>query len=210
MIGRMFFEFGMTVAVAVLISLFVALTLTPMLCSRMLKPLHGSSDSWASRSFDAFFEWLTRTYDAVLRKALRFRLAMVVLAIALVGVSFFLFRGLPNELAPTEDRSFAFGFVLAPEGSTLEYMDRYMRQIESILLPLPERQGLFTAAGLGFGGPGQVTNGFVFLRLKPRGERDRTQQEIVASLFPELISIPGVLVGISASVIPMSSASPMR
>ncbi|MBW2472239.1 MAG: efflux RND transporter permease subunit, partial [Deltaproteobacteria bacterium] len=192
-VGRLFNEFGLSVAVAVAISGFVALTLTPMLCSRMLKPLHGTSDSWASRSFDAFFEWLTRAYDVVLRGALRFRVAMILAAVGLVVASYFLFRGLPNELAPTEDRSIAFGFVLAPEGSTLDYMNRYMREIESILLPLPERQGLFTAAGLGFGGPGQVTNGFIFLRLKPRGERDRTQQEIVASLFPRLLSIPGVL-----------------
>jgi multidrug efflux pump len=192
-VGRLFNEFGLSVAVAVAISGFVALTLTPMLCSRMLKPLHGTGDNWASRSFDAFFEWMTRTYDATLRVALKHRLMMVLVAIGLVAASFFLFQSLPNELAPTEDRSIAFGFVLAPEGSTLEYMDGYMREIEGVLLDLPERAGLFTAAGLGFGGPGQVTNGFVFLRLKPRGDRDRTQQEIVASLFPRLISIPGVL-----------------
>ena len=59
---------------------------------------------------------------------------------------------------PTEDRGSAFGVVIAPEGATLDYTDRYMRQIEEILLPLPERQALFTATGLGFGGPGRVTN----------------------------------------------------
>lgn len=192
-VGRLFNEFGMTVAVSVAISGFVALTLTPMLCSRMLRPLHGTSDSWASRSFDRFFELLSRSYDWLLRRVLRYRWWMVAFAIALVAVSVHLFDRLPNELAPTEDRSIAFGFVLAPEGSTLDYMDRYMREIESILMPLPEREGLFVAAGLAFGGPGQVTNGFIFLRLKPRGERDRSQQEIVASLFPRLISIPGVL-----------------
>ncbi len=192
-VGRLFNEFGMTVAVAVAISGFVALTLTPMLCSKTLKPLHGVSKNWAGRSFDAFFEWLARTYDALLHRVLRWKWAMIVAAVVLIAVSVFLFQRLPNELAPTEDRSIAFGFVLAPEGSTLDYMDRYMREIESILIPLEERAGLFTAAGLGFGGPGQVTNGFIFLRLKPRSERDRTQQEIVASLFPRLISIPGVL-----------------
>ncbi|MBT8401758.1 MAG: efflux RND transporter permease subunit, partial [Rhodothermia bacterium] len=192
-VGRLFNEFGMTVAVAVAISGFVALTLTPMLCSKMLKPLHGVGENWAGRSFDAFFEWLARTYDATLQRVLRWKWAMIVGAIILIAVSVVLFQRLPNELAPTEDRSIAFGFVLAPEGSTLQYMDRYMREIESILMPLEERAGLFTAAGLGFGGPGQVTNGFIFLRLKPRSERDRSQQEIVGSLFPRLISIPGVL-----------------
>ena len=68
-----------------------------------------------------------------------------------------------------------------------------MRQVESRLLALPERQGLFTATGLGFGGPGNVTNGFMFLALKPRSERSKSQQEIIRELFPQLISIPGVL-----------------
>ncbi|MEK6570414.1 MAG: efflux RND transporter permease subunit, partial [Bacteroidota bacterium] len=77
--------------------------------------------------------------------------------------------------------------------ATLDYTDRYMREVENRLLPLPERRGLFTAVGLSFGGPGQVTNGVLFLALKPRSERDKSQQEIVRELFPRLISIPGVL-----------------
>ncbi|MDM7916559.1 MAG: efflux RND transporter permease subunit, partial [Candidatus Eisenbacteria bacterium] len=74
-----------------------------------------------------------------------------------------------------------------------DYTDRYMREVEARLLALPERQGLFTATGLGFGGPGRVTNGFFFLRLTPREERERSQQEVVGALFPQLFSIPGVL-----------------
>ncbi len=192
-VGRLFNEFGLTVAIAVAISGFVALSLSPMLCSKFLKPLHGVSQGWAGRSFDAFFLALSRAYDAVLHAVLRFKWLMIGAAVLLIAVSVLLFQRLPNELAPTEDRGLAFGIVLAPEGSTLSYMDRYLSEIESILLSVPEREGLFTAAGLAFGGPGQVTNGIVFLRLKPRSERDRSQQEIVASLFPRLISVPGVL-----------------
>ncbi len=192
-IGRLFNEFGLSVAVAVLISGFVALTLTPMLCSRMLRPLHGTGTGWASRSFDAFFEWLNRTYDRVLRGALRRRAVVLALAVGLVGLSVVLFRMLPRELVPIEDRGIAFGIVIAPEGATLDYTDRYMRQVEERLMPLPERNGLFTATGLGFGGPGRVTNGIVFLNLKPHGERKKSQQQIVQELFPQLFSIPGVL-----------------
>ena len=83
--------------------------------------------------------------------------------------------------------------MIAPEGSTLEYTDRYMRQVEAMLMPLPERAGSSPRSGLGFGGPGRVTNGFLFLNLKPRAERERSQQQIVQQLFPQLISIPGVL-----------------
>src|SRR5438093_5865367 len=192
-VGRLFNEFGITLAVAVLISGFVALSLTPMLTSRMLKPLHGGSDTWASRTFDAFFDWLNRFYDRVLRGALRHRgrvFGVAALLVLIAGAAFFFMR---RELVPTEDRGIAFGIVIAPEGSTLPYTDRYMRQLESILLRLPERRGLFTATGLGFGGPGQVTNGFIFVNLKPRHERHKSQQQIVQELFPQLFSIPGVL-----------------
>ncbi len=192
-VGRLFNEFGMTVAVAVLISGFVALTLTPMLSSKILKPLHGGSSSWASRSFDKFFEWLNRFYDRVLRSALHRPRLMIACAIAAVILSVIIFKLLPSELVPIEDRGFGFGVVIAPEGSTLDYTDRYMKQIEGRLLALPERRALFSATGLGFGGPGAVTDGFMFLALKPRDERSKSQQQIVQELFPQLISIPGVL-----------------
>jgi multidrug efflux pump len=145
------------------------------------------------RSFDAFFNFLNRAYDKTLRLALRYRVLMLVGAGAAVALIVLLVRVLPSELVPTEDRSIAFGIVIAPEGSTLDYTDNYMREVESRLLALPERQGLFTAIGLGFGGPGNVTNGFLFLNLKPHHDRDKSQQQIVQELFPQLISIPGVL-----------------
>lgn len=192
-VGRLFSEFGISLAVAVAISSFVALTLTPMLCSKILRRLHGTKSNWASRSFDKFFTWLDRFYERTLRLVLRHRLIAFVVAFAVLVVAIHLFRGLPRELVPTEDRNIAFGVVIAPEGSTLEYTDRYMRQLEEILLNRPEHAGLFTATGLGFGGPGRVTNGFLFFRMKPRNERDKTQQEIVQELFPQTFSIPGVL-----------------
>jgi len=192
-VGRLFKEFGVSVASAVLISGFVALTLTPMLCSRMLRPLHGGKQTWASRSFEAFFSGLDRGYRGALGGALRHRWLVVLAALVFMGGAYFVFRMLPRELVPTEDRGVAFGIVIAPEGSTLEYTDRYMREVEARIMPLPERHGLFTATGLGFGGPGRVTNGFLFLNLSERHTRERSQQQIVESLFPQLISIPGVL-----------------
>ena len=193
-VGRLFREFGITLAVAVAISSFVALTLTPVLCSRILRQKETDrSQRWTERSFDAFFTWLGDTYAATLRWSLRFKPLVFGGGLLLVAVSVWLFGRLPEELVPTEDRGTAFGIVLAPEGATLDYTDRYMRQIEDVLLPLPERRGLFTATGLGFGGPGRVTNGFVFLNLKPKAERERSQQELVAQMFPRLLGVPGVL-----------------
>lgn len=192
-VGRLFNEFGVSLAVAVLISGFVALTLTPMLCSKILKPIHGTGAGWASRSFDAFFELLDRYYHRILRGAMNRRRLMIVGGLVAIALSLVIFKFLPSELVPTEDRGIGFGIVIAPEGATLDYTDRYMQEIERRLLSLPERRALFTAIGLGFGGPGRVTNGFLFLALKPRGERDKSQQQIVQELFPQLISIPGVL-----------------
>jgi multidrug efflux pump len=192
-VGRLFNEFGVAVAVAVLISGFVALTLTPMISSQILRPLHGTSKGWASRSFDVFFEKLNQVYERSLRTALHYRVVMILGSIVLLVLAFVLFKMLPSELVPTEDRGVGFGIVIAPEGATLEYTDGYVREIERRLLPLPERQGLFTATGLSFGGPGSVTNSFMFLNLKPRDEREKSQQQIIEELFPQLISIPGVL-----------------
>ena len=213
-VGRLFNEFGLTVAVAVAISGFVALSLTPMLTSRMLRPLHGGGKGWATRTFDNFFHWLDRVYDRLLRGVMHRPWLVGGVALLLVGVSVVCFTFMRKELAPTEDRGVAFGIVIAPEGSTLAYTDKYMRQVESILLPMPERAGLFTATGLGFGGPGRVTNGFLFFRLKRLDERPKSwiktplpmlpmvqipmyraksAQEVVQQLFPQLISIPGVL-----------------
>ncbi len=192
-VGRLFNEFGVAVAVAILISGFVALTLTPMISSQILRPLHGASQNFASRSFDSFFEWLNRTYERLLRWSLRHRLIVISGGIATIILGIFLFRLLPSELVPVEDRGVGFGIVIAPEGSTLEYTDTYVKQIEHILLNNPDVQGLFSATGLSFGGPGSVTNSFMFLNLKPRSEREKSQQEIIQELFPQLISIPGVL-----------------
>jgi multidrug efflux pump len=192
-VGRLFREFGFSVAIAVALSGFVALTLTPMFSSRILKPIHGTGQGWASRSFDAFFAWLNRVYERSVRFALRHRILVISLAVVAVIISVGVFKFMPRELVPTEDRGIAFGIVLAPEGSTLAYTDRYMREVEKRLLALPETKGLFTAVGVGFGGPGRVTDGFLFLNLGPRSGRKRSQQQIVQSLFPQMFSIPGVL-----------------
>jgi multidrug efflux pump len=192
-VGRLFNEFGIAVAVAIFISGFVALSLTPMISSQILRPLHGTGKGWASRSFDAFFRKLNNVYDYILRRALRHRILVVTGALVVLIMGYFLFRLLPSELVPVEDRGFGFGIIIAPEGATLEYTDSYVKQVEQILLDLPEREGLFAATGLGFEGPGSVTTSFMFLNLKPRSQRNKSQQQIIQELFPRLMAIPGVL-----------------
>jgi multidrug efflux pump len=209
-IGKLFNEFGIAVAVSVLISGFVALTLTPMLCSRVLRRHefgsaeeavahrgHGAPPEEATAAkmsrFDRFFQAVHERYDRLLRKAVAHRaivMGATAVLIALIGV---LYVMLPKELVPTEDRGLIFNLVMAPEGSTLEYTDRYVRQAEAVFKQVPEVQGMFTAVGLGFGAPGRVSDGFMFVRLKPYGERKRSQQQIVQQAFPQMMAIPGVL-----------------
>ena len=222
-VGRLFNEFGIAVAVSVLISGFVALTLTPMLCSRLLKRAVGpgvheedqlAGDEVAASAagaaagasaaeveelrgwraaFNRFFHGLHVTYERHLRWVLGHRRGVMVGALGLVAVIALLFRLLPSELVPVEDRGLVFNIVLAPEGSTLEYTDRYMRQAEAVYQQMPDVESFFSAVGLGFGGPGRVTDGFMFVRLKPYGQRQHSQQQLVQMLFPRLLGIPGVL-----------------
>lgn len=197
-IGALFNEFGIAVAVAVMISGFVALTLSPMLCSRLLKvhvregatPHDGDDDHVKRTGWDAK---LHDFYERWLRHSLAHRRMVLAGMLVVAGLTVALYRILPSELVPTEDRGLVFNIVFAPEGSTLEYTDRYLKQAEAIYRTVPEVQGQFAAGGLGFGGPGRVTDGFIFVRLKPFEERKRSQQQIVQSVFGRMLSIPGVL-----------------
>ncbi|MBI3539596.1 MAG: efflux RND transporter permease subunit [Candidatus Eisenbacteria bacterium] len=210
-VGRLFNEFGIAVAVSVLISGFIALSLTPMLCSLILRRAagggtHGDEDveavsdeghveyarGWRG-TFDRAFHGLHVAYERTLRTALAHRGVVMGIAVFILVAIGGLFVVLPKELVPTEDRGMVFNVVLAPEGATLDYTDRYMRQVESIYQKVPAVEAFFSAVGLGFGGPGRVTDGFMFVRLKPYSQRTLTQQQIVGMLFPQLLGIPGVL-----------------
>ena len=198
-VGRLFNEFGIAVAVSVLISGFVALTLTPMLCSRILRP-HGVPEGGDAQGdgaaaervkmgwFDRFFARVTRTYERSVRFAVSHRLlTMGFTALAVVAI-FGFFMVLPRELVPTEDQGWIFTFVRAPEGATLDYTDHYTRMVEAIYDRLPAKDRMFTAIGLF----GPVTDGFMFVGLKPQGQRPPAQL-LAQMVFPQLMGIPGVL-----------------
>ena len=198
-IGRLFNEFGIAVAVSVLISGFVALTLTPMLCSRILTA-HGAGNGDAHRDerdskpavperwFDRLFARVANTYERSVRFAVSHRiLTMGATAIVVVAIGA-LFMLLPKELVPSEDRGWIFTVVRAPEGATLEYTDRYTQMVENVYQKLPAKDRMFTAIGLF----GPVTDGFMFVGLKPANQRPPVQM-LAQMLFPQLMSIPGVL-----------------
>ncbi len=189
--GRLFTEFALTVASAVLVSGFVALTLTPMMCSKLLK--HEIKHGYWFNLLQEFFDRLTAGYASALTKVITYRRTILAIFFAIVASSVALYMFIPKELAPLEDRGIFIGIELAPEGATMEYTDAYARQIEAMYAKVPEIKRYFVVVAPGLEKPNPVNFGMSFVMLKPWGERARSQQEIVQSLQGQLFGMPGVL-----------------
>jgi multidrug efflux pump len=183
--GRLFTEFAWALAGSVIVSGFVALTLSPMMCSRLLK--HQEKHGFFYNLIERFLVALTRGYSATLRAVLRFRPVVILVGIAVAASSYFIFTTIKPELSPTEDRGTIISFFLGSEGSTINYMERYAKQIEGVLAKVPEATGYFVVSGRP-----TLSQGIAFTRLQPWDERERKQQQIVESLGPELGKLPGV------------------
>jgi len=183
--GTLFAEFALTLAGAVLVSGFVALTLTPMMCSRLMRPheAHGRFYNFLERGIRA----LNRGYRRALVATLRARPAVVVVALAVAGSSYFLFTGLKSELAPVEDRGVLFTAGNAPEGSTIDFTSRYAERFEALLDQVPEVAHYFVIVG-----SRAVTELISFSQLTPWEDRTRTQMEIVRDIQPKLARVTGV------------------
>ncbi|MHC4946555.1 MAG: efflux RND transporter permease subunit [Planctomycetota bacterium] len=198
MVGRMFYEFGMTVAVAVLISLFVALTLTPMLCSRFLK-VHKKA-GFFGRIMERFHGALTSVYVFLLRGAVRVRVLVLLIGAAVFAVSIFFFAILGKEMAPPVDQSTIIMDLKGPEGATIQYMDRYLSEAERVLADTPEVLNFFAALGLSMGNISQPNLGIAFIRLKDLDERRhagmRGQHEVMAELRRRFGDIPGLTISV--------------
>lgn len=181
--GRLFIEFALTLASAVLVSGFVALTLTPMMCSRVLRT--GQNHGRLYLLIEGMLESLTARYRNGLARALRHRTVVLLAGVVVALSSGFLFTIIQSELAPIEDRGVIFGVVSGPEGSTLEYTLNTVEQIEGFYSNVPEMLSYQSVIGFP-----TVTDSFAILRLKPWDQRERSQQEIAASLQPAFSSLP--------------------
>jgi multidrug efflux pump subunit AcrB len=189
MIGRFFFEFGITVTVTVMASTFTALTLTPMLCSRLVRVPKQRGQLF--RASERGFQWLERRYAGLLRLALQRRWTTVGIGASAFGVGLLIAMSLPTEFAPTADRAELMIAFETPEGATLRDTDGYARQIEQVLADTPEVAHQFLVVGLSRGGgPGRVNEGFSWVHLTPRGERDLHQIEVMQELRARLAQIP--------------------
>jgi multidrug efflux pump len=190
-IGRFFYEFGVSVAAAVLVSLFVALTLTPMLCSRLLVV---DEPRGIFRAFERALSRFSAAYRRLLERALDHRALVAGIAMVTLAASAGLFLLLGKEFVPPEDRGGFMTVLESPEGSTLAYHDRLQLQVEKILSETPEVRTSAAFIGLAQAGPGAVNRGVIFSRLYPRSERQRSQQDVLTELRQRFAQIPGIRV----------------
>jgi multidrug efflux pump len=184
--GRLFTEFAWTLAGAVIVSGFVALTLSPMMCSKLLK--HQSHHNLIYRMIERVLDGVTAGYRALLKGALAVRPLVLLLGLAVAASSYFLFITLKSELAPVEDQGNIVAVFRGPEGATIDYTDTYAKKLEEIALTVPEADRVFVVSG----NP-TVSQGRIILRLTPWSERKRTQQEIGRSITPQMSAVPGVV-----------------
>jgi multidrug efflux pump len=184
--GRLFIEFALTLAGAVLVSGFVALTLSPMMCSKLLKnhERHGKLFMIGERALEA----LNRGYRRMLSPTIKAWPVVALVWIAVLGAAIYLVIKLPKELSPIEDRGTVVTFGIAPEGATIDHTFEYGRRIEAILRDTPDMSTYFLIVGFP-----AVNNVIAFGRLNDWTQRKVKQQQVVASLQPKIFAIPGVL-----------------
>jgi multidrug efflux pump len=213
-VGRLFSEFGFTLAASILFSCLIALTLTPMLTSQLFKG--GATRSRVSDHVAELFQMLSRWYENVLRRILRHCWTVVIVAaIAFVGAVALLFT-FQSESTPNDDRGAVRIVLNGPEGASLSYMDGYARKLEDIIEQEAkhgdiERFNIRVPGGGGGGGVGEVNRAQSFVVLSDWGERERTAEEIAASLRKKVQELPGVRASVvTPTAFNWGGSDPMR
>jgi HAE1 family hydrophobic/amphiphilic exporter-1 len=188
-IGRFFYEFGVTVSVSVLLSLLVALTLTPMLSSRFLS--RTTSRFWIFRKTDKWYDAPAEKYKKFLPFTIRHRWIVVGAAVIIFVLSFVLMGSVPKEFVPSQDQSRFMVNIETPVGSSVEYTNSMLLKCEAVLQTMPEIKTYFAAVGIG-GAERGVNKAILFVTMLPKNERERSQGEILTFLRQKLNSIPGM------------------
>ncbi|MDI9817952.1 MULTISPECIES: efflux RND transporter permease subunit [unclassified Legionella] len=178
--GKLFLQFGATLALSVIISGLIALTLSPMMCSRLLKKEEGRYSLWLSKQFAR----LSVRYSQSLHGSLNRPLLLTGTLAALCILGFFCYQQLGAELAPVEDQSYIIGSLSSPTNSSTHYTDHYTRQLEAIYETIPEKATYLASV--------KPASAFTLLKLVPWKERHRTQKEISNELSERMQKITGV------------------
>jgi multidrug efflux pump len=203
--GALFKEFAFTLAGAVVVSGFVALTLSPMMCSRLLRAhRHESGKKGLAERLDAIFERLRNRYEARLHRALNNRPVILLYLVAALGLTGVFYLSTPRELAPEEDQGFLLAMAKTPQSANLDYMEQVTGKLKQVFDGVPAKDHVFVINGSG--GVTQAISGMI---LKPWGERAQSQKEVLQSLGPKLAEIPGgQVVSFALPSLPGSAGGP--
>lgn len=183
--GRLFREFAFTLASAVIVSGFVALTLSPMMCSKLLH--HETNKKGFIARVDELFNNLMKRYKKFLQKIIGNRSLVLLLAAVIYLACYFLYKSLPAELAPYEDQGAVLTFVSAPTWANLPYIEKYTDELQDIFKKVPETEGYLLINGV----PAS-NNAISYLVLKPWAERQRSVGQVIQDLFPKLWGVSGI------------------
>jgi HAE1 family hydrophobic/amphiphilic exporter-1 len=192
MIGRLLHEFSVVIMVAILVSGFVSLTLTPMLCSRFIRSHRGERHSRAYDAGETAWTWVAQIYDWSLKRVLRHRFITLLASLLLLAVTVYIFIIIPKGFLPSEDSGTVIGFTLAQQGISFESMSKHQKAVANICARDPNVQSMMSFSGVGGPSPGG-NGGLIFMHLKPHPERTLTTDQVINELRPKLFSVPGVL-----------------
>ncbi len=186
-VGRLLHEFSVTITVAILVSGFVSLSLTPMLGSRFLRYSHTGRHGRLYGFFESGFHGLNSGYEYTLKAVLRHQFATLMAGLLLLAGTVYLFFGMPTGFIPSQDSGFFFGFSLSGQDISFESMAKHLRAVSEIVGrdPNVETTGTFLMGG---------NQGGFFASLKPRNQRDLSVDQIIARLRPQVAAVPGIMV----------------
>jgi HAE1 family hydrophobic/amphiphilic exporter-1 len=190
-IGSLFKEFAVTIAISILVSGFVSLTLTPMLGARLLKADHEANQGWFYRVTERGFVWFSNLYDRTLAQVIAHRRATMLFSLGILIATVFLFIRIPKGFLPTEDTDQLAVTTEAIEGISFEAVAERQQQVADIVRQHPDVEGFMSSAGAR-GSRGGTNQGNLFIRLKPKSEREHSAQQIAAQLAPKLAQVPGM------------------
>jgi multidrug efflux pump subunit AcrB len=203
--GVLFREFALTLAGAVIVSGVIAITLSPMMCSKLLKAENGHDQGgWLTRHLDRLFEGLKRRYQRRLTRTLIYRPVTLLVLAGVIAATGLMYMTSQKELAPEEDQGILFTLVKTPQYANLDYLEEATQQLNNIFSSLPEKDHVFAINGMG-----DVHQGFAGVLLKPWGERARNHKAVLQELQPKIASIaPALALSFSPPPLPGSVGGP--
>jgi HAE1 family hydrophobic/amphiphilic exporter-1 len=195
MLGRLLREFAVTICVAILVSGFISLSLTPMLCSRYLRPPHNQKHGWLYHFLGRCLDAMNKGYEVTLGWVMRHHVTTMVASVVILVATIYMFGLVPKGFIPSEDTGQVLINTEAAQGVAVEQMIRNQQKLAAIVLKDPNVESFFSSVGVG-GAALTGNTGRIFIKLKPRSERKLSAEEVIRELRPKLTQVPGIRVSL--------------